>query len=191
MDKSGLKKLLDYVDATRQKRTLMAERILENPEWIPILMQIIEEDQDPFSSKASWVLEFVVKKDLELVLPHLEKFSQFLAKISLDSSVRPVAKICELLSIQYFAQTSNPTQIHMTEKHLRKITEAAFDWVIGDHKVAAKAYSMTTLFLLGKKYHWIHPELKVVLMQNYTTGSAAYKARAGKILDQIKKMECS
>jgi len=191
MDKPELEKMLDYVDATREKRTLMANQILENPDLIPTLLNIIEEDNDPLACKASWVLEFVLKKDISMILPHLKKFTQIISKISLDSSVRPMAKICELLSIEYFSKTSNQTQKSLTVNHLTKITEAAFDWVIGEYEVAAKAYSMTTLFLIGKKFRWIHPELKLVLTQNYNSGSAAYKARARKILEQIKKLEQS
>ncbi|MGB3152866.1 MAG: adenylosuccinate lyase, partial [Maribacter sp.] len=64
---------------------------------------------------------------------------------------------------------------------------ACFDWLIGNHKVAAKAYSMTCLLFLGRKFDWIHPELKLVLEQNYASGSAAYKARARMTLAKINK----
>ena len=61
-----------------------------------------------------------------------------------------------------------------------------FDWLIGNHKVAAQAYSMTCLLLLGEKFDWIHPELKMILEQNYAVGSAAYKARARMTLAKLK-----
>jgi hypothetical protein len=46
---------------------------------------------------------------------------------------------------------------------------------------------MTTLLLLGKDITWIHPELQVILKQNYDNGSAAYKARARMTLKALKK----
>jgi len=46
---------------------------------------------------------------------------------------------------------------------------------------------MTCLLLLGRKFDWILPELKMVLEQNYENGSAAYKARARMTIEKINK----
>jgi len=77
----------------------------------------------------------------------------------------------------------------MTPYHLEQMGAACFDWLIGEHKVAAKAYSMTSLLLLGHRFEWIHPELKMVLQQNYSSGSAAYKARARITLSKLKSFK--
>jgi hypothetical protein len=77
----------------------------------------------------------------------------------------------------------------MTLSHLEHMATSCFDWLIGDQKVAVKAYSMTCLLLLGRKFDWIHPELKLVLTENYAQGSAAYQARAGIILGKLNKEE--
>lgn len=106
--------------------------------------------------------------------------------MKLDSSVRPIAKICEFLIKAYFSKNINETKSVLKEIHLEQITTACFDWLIGEHKVAAKAYSITSLLLLGQKYEWIHPELKMVLEKNYPEGSAAYKARARMTLAKLK-----
>jgi hypothetical protein len=97
-----------------------------------------------------------------------------------------MAKICEYLIVAYFRKKDTDVKNVLTEKHLEEITSACFDWLIGNHKVAAQAYSMTCLLLLGRKFDWIHPELKMVLEQNYSSGSAAYKARARLTLEKIK-----
>ena len=60
--------------------------------------------------------------------------------------------------------------------------------VIDDQlKVAARAYSMTSLFHLGKDVNWVHDELQMVIEQNYATESVAYQARARIILKKLKK----
>ena len=46
---------------------------------------------------------------------------------------------------------------------------------------------MTTLLLLGKNIAWIHPELQLILKQNYESGSAAYKARARMTLKALEE----
>jgi hypothetical protein len=68
-----------------------------------------------------------------------------------------------------------------------KIIEACFDWMINDEKIAPKAYAMNTLFLLGRDYDWIHPELVMILERDYQMQSSGFKARARRILKQIKK----
>lgn len=165
----------------------MSTLIVENPRLIEPLMGIGFNVDNPISNRACWVLEFTAKENLSLLLPYLDEITANLKKIHFDSSIRPMAKICEYLMKAYFSKTSNQTQNEVTEIHLERITAACFDWLIGNHKVAAQAYSMTCLLLLGKKFDWIHPELKILLEKNYQTGSAAYKARARMTLAKIKQ----
>ncbi|MFH6604262.1 adenylosuccinate lyase [Maribacter algicola] len=186
MKKTELYDSLNYVDHSREKRMQMAMLVLNDPQVIAPLLEIAFVDDDPISSRACWVMEFTAKENLSYLLPYLDDFTANLGKIQLDSSVRPIAKICEFLTKAYFSKKSSNVQIEMTEEHLERIATACFDWLIGDHKVAAKAYSMTSLLLLGRKFNWILPELKMVLEQNYAEGSAAYKARARMTLAKIK-----
>lgn len=187
MTRKELYDALDHVNASREKRTQMAERVHCEPELIPLLIAITKENKDPISAKASWVLEFVAKKNINLLLNSIEEFIGSLPIIKLESSIRSAAKICELLVKGYFSKKAHPSKNALTERQLKEITKASFDWLIGEHKVAPKAYSMTTLFLLDEKFDWIHRELQQILSQNYATGSAAYKARARTTMDAIKK----
>jgi len=141
---------------------------------------------DPISSKASWVLEFTARRKIDYLFSHLNEFTAKLDKVHLESSVRPFAKICELMITAYYSKKEHAIQKELTPLHLERIAAACFDWLIGDFKVAPKAYSMTSLFLLGKTFDWIHPELKLTLEQNYHNQSAAYKARARMILGKLK-----
>ena len=186
MTKGELYESLDYVNHSREKRQQMATLILNNPHLVKPLMEIAFDVTNPISSKACWVLEFTTKNNFSHILPHIDLFTHNLVAVQLDSAVRPIAKICELLIIAYFSKTKNSVQETLTEQHLEVMATACFDWLIGEHKVAAKAYSMTALLLLGRKFDWIHPELKMVLEQHYAGGSAAYKARARMTLAKLK-----
>ncbi|WP_298503187.1 adenylosuccinate lyase [uncultured Maribacter sp.] len=186
MNKEALFKSLDYVNHSREKRQEMATLILTNPHLIPHLLSIALTIDNPISCRACWVLEFTAKKQLDYLFPYLDSFTASLHKVHFDSAVRPMAKICEYLITSYFSQKKTATKKHLTNEHLERITANCFDWLIGDHKVAAQAYSMTCLLLLGRKYDWIYPELRIVLEQNYANGSAAYKARARMTLEKIK-----
>lgn len=186
MTKDQLYQALDYVNHSREKRSEMATLVSKNPKLVPLLLAIAFDVDRPISSKACWVLEFTAKENLPYLFPHLDSFTENVGKVHLDSSVRPMAKICEFLIKSYFHKANTPVKEVLTPDHLEKITTACFDWLIGDHKVAAKAYSMTCLLLLGRKYDWVHPELKMLLEQNYADGSAAYKARARHTLAKLK-----
>lgn len=186
MTQQELYESLNYVDHSRDKRTQMAKKVLANPSLILPLLGIIKLTKDPISCKAAWILEVVARKKLKLIFPQLDTFTEVIGKVELESAVRPIAKICELLLECYFSKTNYEIELHINESHLERMTTACFDWLIGDHKVAAKAYSMTSLYLLGTKFNWIHPELKMVLEQNYSNGSAAYQARARMVLKKLK-----
>ena len=58
--------------------------------------------------------------------------------------------------------------------------------MITDQKIAPKAYSMNSLFLLGKEFDWIHPELALILERDLHMQSSGFKARARHILKKIK-----
>lgn len=187
MNKEQLFEALDYVNASRKKRTEMSDLVLNNLNLMEPLLEIAFQNNDPISSKASWILEFVAKENLEYLFPYMDFFTASVGSLKLESSIRPMAKICELLIEGYFKKKKVNIRDVLKERNLEEITAACFDWLIGDHKVAAKAYSMTCLVLLGQKYAWIHPELKMVLEQNYSRGTAAYKARARMTLEKINK----
>ena len=187
MTKSELFKSLNYVDGTRDKRNEVTNIVFNKRHSISPLMEIAFEDNGLISSKACWILEFVAKKNLQLILINIDGFTMGMSKVQLDSSVRPIAKICEILMKAFFSKSKNDVQTKLKDYHLEKITTCCFDWLIGETKVAAKAYSMTSLYLLSKKFEWIRPELQMILEQNYSLGSAAYKARARHILILINK----
>jgi len=110
-------------------------------------------------------------------------------RVHLDPAVRPVAKVCEYLTKAYYSKEKNKTQTTLLPKHKERIIEACFDWMINDEKVAPKAYAMSTLFLLGRDYDWIYPELIIILERDFQTQSAAFRARARHILKKINSQK--
>ena len=166
----------------------MAEEILGTPGWLPDLLRICLGRHDAVGSRACWVLEFVFKKDPARLFPHLEAFTAGLPRLTEESSIRPMAKICELLLLGYYKPGKGVTP-PLEARHRERMAEACFDWLIGPHKVAPKAYSMQALYLLGEEFPWIRPELREVLKLNYAKGSAAYQARARHVLDLLEKSQ--
>ncbi len=187
MNFDQLYEALSYVDHSRENRQKMADLVWKHPELLPDIVTITFQVEDPVSFRACWVLEYVCKNNIALLIPYLNYFIEHIDKVYRDQAVRPTAKICEMILEAYFGKQDHPIQSSLNEKHFEKLSETAFDWLINDEKVAVKAHAMRSLFLLGKKIKWIHPELKTVLEQDFGKHSAAYKARARHILKKLNK----
>ncbi len=186
MTKTELYKELNYVNHSREKRLYYANLVIENSELITPLLEILFEVDDKISCRAAWVFEFMCGEKLEEIIPHLNLFTENIAKVHLDSAVRPVAKVCEYLIKAYYSKNDHTIETALTESHKEKIIEACFDWMINDEKIAPKAYAMNSLFLLGTEYDWIHPELTIILERDFQMQSSGFKARARHILKKIK-----
>jgi hypothetical protein len=180
---------LNYVDHSRANRLKYANMVITQPELIPKLLDILFMVDDKVSCRAAWVFEFMCGERLEEIIPYLDVFTDNMHKVDLDSAVRPVAKVCEYLVTALNSKTKNNIQTALTSKHKERIIEVCFDWMIKDVKVAQKAYSMNALYLLGKDYDWVHPELKLILERDFQSQSAAFKARARHILKKMEKCQ--
>jgi hypothetical protein len=187
LTKTELYKELNYVNHSREKRQLYADLVIDNPELVLPLLEILFDVDDKISCRAAWVFEFMCSHTLDAIIPHLDVFTQNMSKVHLDPAVRPVAKVCELLTKVYYGKGDSKIKQHLTTLHRESIIEACFDWMINDEKIAPKAYSMNSLYLLGTEYDWIHPELAIILERDFQMQSSGFKARARHILKKIKK----
>lgn len=134
--------------------------------------------------KACWTLELVLEHDLDLIQPRLTEFCDNLLHWTNDSALRSVSKIC-----MFCAKRLKQTPDFLTAAQVLQVTEACFQWIISDEKVAAKAYAILTLYETGKKLDWVYPELVPVLQHGFPDHSPAYRSVARKVLGSIKKRE--
>lgn len=178
---------LSYVNHSREKRLYYANLLLDHPELTQPLLDILFMVDDKISCRAAWVFEFLCGENLDAAIPHLDYFTAHMHKVHLDSAVRPVAKVCEYLAKAYYKKEDNAIKKALLPRHQTQIIELCFDYMISDQKVAPKAYAMITLSLFGKDYDWVHPELVMILERDFSSQSAAFKARARHILKKLKK----
>ena len=183
---SDLYKELDYVNHSRENRKKYANLVIDNPELLPSVLDILFTVNDKTSCRAGWLLEFVAREHLDAILPHLDRFTKEMNTVLFDSAVRPVAKICAYLVEAYYDKSNNKTKQYLKPLHKERIVALSFDYLITDQKIAAKAYSMNTLYLLGFEYDWIHPELIMILERDYHSESAGFQARARCLLKKLK-----
>lgn len=180
--------LLDVENAMRVNRNKAATIVWDNPELFADLYAMAFEIDNKDSIKAAWVLEWIcTHKSLELILPHLDSFTKNIKNVHFDSAKRPCAKICEHLAIAYSSKEDNLVKQTLTEKHIEQIVETGFDWLIGQEKIAVKAYTMQTLYLFGLQTDWIHPELEHIIRTKVIHESKGCTSRGKKILALIEK----
>ncbi len=137
-------------------------------------------DQNHF--KACWILERVLEKNLQFLSPRLTDFCDNLPNWKHDSALRSVSKICMLC-----AQQANAQPDFLSPDQIVQITEASFQWLIAEEKVAAKAYAIHTLFETGKRLDWVYDELVPILQHGFPDHSPAYKSAARQALSKIKR----
>lgn len=188
MTKEEFSKYLNQGRIFMDERDRLVTIVLDNPELTCHLLDLVLEEDNTEFWHCSWVFDNVMRKNLLLLLPCLDSFCNNLTNLKSESVLRPMAHICELLTLGYFKQKKPELENHITNHHLEQITESCFDWLIGNHKVATKVFAMTSLFYLGEKFDWIRPELKSVLEQQIHEGSAGFKSRGSKTLEKLKKL---
>lgn len=172
----------------RDNRQYVADIVLENKNLFKDLVEITFIVNDKISIKAAWILEWIcTHHNLEWMIPHLDEFTDNIKTVYFDSATRPCAKICEHLAKAYYSKKINEIQVNLTAKHINRIVETGFDWLITPQKIAVRAYTMNTLYFFGLEMDWVHPELKHLIETKIIHESKGCKARGKHILLLIEK----
>ena len=164
-------------------RKMVSNFAMKDENHLNEMMQFAFDIDSELHVKAFWSLDLVCEKKLKQFVPFIEEFCEILPKIKDDSALRPATRIA------YFLTKSNHRKngISLTQEQEHNLIEALIDRLIQDEKVASKVYAMKALFILGKKYDWVHEELKSIIEQDYSNHSAAYQAATRNLLKKLNK----
>lgn len=185
MTKDQLIAELNFIDRSRFKRDAFASYFFTNKSELPILMKVVFDIDSEYSIKATWVLECLCTQDLHCLIPYLEEMSKKVRAVHFDSAKRPFAKIIEMLAMAYYTKGDSIIKNQLKPILKKRFIEFCFDCMIHQEKVAVKVFCMNSLYLFGREFSWIHPELKIILEQDFTKQSAAFKARARHLLKKL------
>lgn len=189
MNSETLLEKLHYTKAYRQTRLDVANWVLKNPEVFPELLSHCYSNKEPICYKAAWILEFVCIEKLSLLYPYLNVYFEHLPKEHRDQSLRPLSKICKMLTHVYYTNKDIHLKNSLTKNHKDIIVSCSFDWLITDQKVACQVYAMESLYYIGTEIDWVHTELKTIIEANILQSSPAYKVRGKRVLKQIQKFK--
>jgi len=164
-------------------RKMVSNFAMKDENYLNEMTQFAFDIDHELHVKAFWSLDLVCEKKLKQFVPYIEGFCNILPKIKDDSALRPATRIA------YFLTKSNHRKngISLTQEQEHNLIEALIDRLIQEEKVASKVYAMKALFILGKKYNWVHEELKTIISQDYSNHSAAYQAATRNLLKKLNK----
>lgn len=133
-------------------------------------------DEDPkVVQRSAWPLSQVAMIHPELFPKHLEKLLKLTGEKGIHGAVnRNIARLLQYVEI--------PEKLH------GQVMNACFEFVSSPTEaVAVKAFALTVLQNLSKKYPEILPELKTIIEDRWALETAAFHSRARKVLKYIGK----
>lgn len=138
----------------------------KDPERFAELMKCFFENEYRVSQRAAWPMNYCAVKYPGLIKPYFKKLLDNLKKPGLHDSIpRNTIRL-----LQY---------VEIPEKFDGQVMDICFGYVSSPATaVAIKAFSLTVLQNLAKKYPEIINEIKLVIEERWDHETAAFKARA-------------
>ena len=166
-------------NASTENRNALRDFVLQNPDCLEDLIQMGTDLADKNHHKAVWIIEMLAEHQTELLAPFVSRICSVISDYKHESAIRGMSRVA------YFLSTSKA--IVLTESQKEKLIEVCLDWLIGDAKVAPKAYAMYALCHHAKTEDWLKDELRQIINKDFHAQSAGYKAAAREVLEKISK----
>ncbi|MGQ0737786.1 MAG: hypothetical protein ACT4OJ_01885 [Bacteroidota bacterium] len=138
------------------------------------LFRFFLSDEYRVVQRAAWPLSYAAISHPQLIQKHFSRLLKNLSKKRLHDAVkRNTVRLLQDMDIP--------------EKFHGEVMNICFDYIISPaEKPAVKAFSLTLLQNLSKKYPKIRQELKTIIEERWDYESAAFKSRAKKILSELQ-----
>ncbi len=189
MTPAELRVWLDSKGITRSEVDLLVGQLMDHPGLIKDLIEEIAHGDEEGNFYGSWVLDHLLRRKLEYILPHMERFTVLLAMLKNESCIRPLAHVCEMLCHAYFEKKELRFVGAISDVQLERIMTVCFDWLISPMNMAPKVFAMSCLYHLGSKFDWVRPELRAILEASMAKGSSGYRNRAKKTLEMLSRSD--
>lgn len=134
------------------------------------LIQCFLDDEYRLAQRAAWSVSWAARKNPEMIALHIKELVSVLQRKNVHNAViRNSVRVLQ--------------DIDLPEEFHGEVMDACFRFLEKPFTpVAIKAFSLTTLFNLSKKYPEIKPELKLMIEDGWEHETAAFRSRAKKIL---------
>lgn len=123
--------------------------------------------------RAAWPLGFVADHHPELIGKHLTRLIKNLQKNDVHDAIKRN-------TIRLLQQVTIPEKLH------GDVMNICFDYITSPReKPAIKAFALSVLQMLSRKYPDIRNEIKVIIEEQWDNESLAFRSRARKVLKEI------
>ena len=153
---------------------MVADLILQRPELLDELMEIIFADKEPLSRRAAWPLRFIYEKDEQLLNSYLPIFIKKLPDI------KSVAVQRNLLYILAYSNIPQSYHGELLQCFFEILTDTSTS-------VASLIYSMDGFYNISKNEPDLLNELVLIIHQIIPVASAGVKSKSMKILRKIER----
>ena len=137
------------------------------------LMRLFFKGEYRITQRAAWPLSYVVRAHPALITSYFKKLLDYLDKPGIHVAI--VRNTMRLLQ-----------DVEIPSKFQGRVMSRSFEYVAApETPIAVKAFSLTVLQNLSKKYPEILPELKEIIEAQWDQATPAFRSRARKV---IKKM---
>ncbi len=154
--------------------TEIVNAICKSSKKMDELMKCFIEGPVQITQRAAWPMSFVAQKHPELLLKYYDLLIDLLNQPNKHDAInRNILRAFQFVEIP--------------EKHQGKVLDVSFKLLnSSDEPIAVKAFSMTVIYNLSKKYPDIIPELRASLESLMPNASSGVKSRGKKILTAIQ-----
>ncbi len=134
------------------------------------LMQLFFKGEYRITQRAAWPMSYIVQEHPALITPYFKKLLDYLDKPGIHVAI--IRNTVRLLQ-----------DVEIPAKFQGRVMSRCFDYVAApETAIAVKAFSLTILENLSKKYPDIIPELKEIIESQWDNATPAFRSRAKKAL---------
>lgn len=150
----------------------IAEQALENRSLVPQLLKLMLGDDVSMAQRAAWPLGMLGTKKPELLLPYFPEMLK-----ALDHPQHPAIKRNVYRTLQF---------MEIPEQYRGKLFEMCTEDLSHPKMPAAiRVFAMTVAFNISQAHPELKPELKILIEEGMSSGTAGYRIRGEKILRKL------
>jgi hypothetical protein len=140
------------------------------------LMNLFLKGEYRITQRAAWIVKHCVDEHTELVLPYFNEM--------IDRMLKPGVHVAAKRNVIRILQ-----DVDIPRRLAGKIATVCFE-MLGSAKepVAVKVFSMTVLANIARQEPDLKNEIRILIDQQMPTGSAGFRSRGMKILQQLEKL---
>ena len=159
---------------SKSNTTIIVNEVCVSTQKMEELMQCFIDGPVQITQRAAWPMSFIAQKHPQLLNKYYSLFIELLNQPNKHDSInRNILRAFQFVEIP--------------KKHEGNVLDVSFKLLNSPNEpISVKAFSMTVIFNLSKKYPDIVPELKASIEYLMPNASAGIKSRSNKILRAIQ-----